>query len=438
MSISQNYQSISPSLNLNFAKSKVLDPRITFTRTTTGTVLNERGVIETIPAGSPRFDHEFDLTTGSIRSLGLLIEEGRTNLLSRSEELDNNSTWATDNAGLTITANSVISPDGTQDADTLTEANTNTTHNRYQSTGLLSNTTPYTFSTFIKANTVTRVRLGLGYAGLGGGGWAIFNLSTGTVALTELSNSEPGSNLSASMIPYPNGWYRCVLTLTPSRNNLMYYSVITLINSSNAEIYQGNTANNLYAWGAQLEAGAFATSYIPSVASTVSRNPDNAFISGTNFSNWYNEPEGTIFVNYRVRPGKSSAYDRIYSINLNSTSGVEEISLVNNVGYSTQRIGYIVYDSSSAIQDSTGTNNGFETLSSNNVKTGMWYKSGNYVYSFGSASNVITGSSAGIPSPNTLDIGRLGAGSYLNGTMSQFVYYPRVFTSYSHLERLTK
>lgn len=77
MSISQNFPNTRPSLNLNFARSQTLDPRITFTRTTSGTRVGPDGYIEVIPADQPRFD--FDPVTGEC--LGLIIEEQRQNLI---------------------------------------------------------------------------------------------------------------------------------------------------------------------------------------------------------------------------------------------------------------------------------------------------------------------------------------------------------------------
>ena len=108
MAISQNFPNTRPSLNLNFARSKTLDPRITFIRTQTGSeasYVDESGIIRYASADEPRFDH--DPETG--RCLGLMIEEQQTNVLLYSEEFDTG--WTSTNAS--VTANATTAPDGT-------------------------------------------------------------------------------------------------------------------------------------------------------------------------------------------------------------------------------------------------------------------------------------------------------------------------------------
>ena len=106
------------SLDLNFSQYKALTDSvsgtnlITFSRASTGTYVDSDGLIKTAVADAPRFDH--DPVTGE--SLGLLIEEERTNLFTYSEEFDD-ATWLKSNA--TVTANDAVAPDGTSTADKL-------------------------------------------------------------------------------------------------------------------------------------------------------------------------------------------------------------------------------------------------------------------------------------------------------------------------------
>ena len=105
MSISQNFPDEGPSLNLNFASSRILDPRITFTRTSTGTYTDKNGLVTIAPTDTPRFDHSYD--GSNVQSLGLLIEESRSNLVTYSEDYSINTT--TINAS--ITTNTITAPD---------------------------------------------------------------------------------------------------------------------------------------------------------------------------------------------------------------------------------------------------------------------------------------------------------------------------------------
>ena len=77
-----NYPDVRPTLDLNFARVKTLDPRITFTRSSGGSYVGADGLIKYAGVNEARFDH--DPATGE--SLGFLVETTRTNLLSWSEE----------------------------------------------------------------------------------------------------------------------------------------------------------------------------------------------------------------------------------------------------------------------------------------------------------------------------------------------------------------
>ena len=79
MSIRNTYPTIRPSLNLDFARSRTLDPRITFSRTTTGTYMDSDGLIKVASADEARFDHRY--VNGQLESLGLLVEESRSNIV---------------------------------------------------------------------------------------------------------------------------------------------------------------------------------------------------------------------------------------------------------------------------------------------------------------------------------------------------------------------
>jgi hypothetical protein len=279
-----------PSLDLRFADNKSLVDAttgvslVTFTRASSGTFVDSAGVIQTAATNAPRFDH--NPTTGE--SLGLLVEEARTNLIPTSEALANIT-------GASITNNTTTAPDGLVTADTLIEDTSTGGHSVNTASNIWVGNTTYTFSIFLKANTRNQVNLAFGSAS----NWvnsqrnATFDLSIGTVIAT---GSSP---VVSSIEAYPNGWYRCRVTATtvaapgPSTVQIQLYV-------SGATSYTGNGTSGLFFWGAQLEAGAFPTSYIPTTSATATRAADVASITGSNFSSWYNQTEGTVFADAKV------------------------------------------------------------------------------------------------------------------------------------------
>jgi hypothetical protein len=95
--------------------------------------------------------------------------------------------------------------------------------------------------------------------------------------------------------------------------------------SVRAAINHGN-GNDLLIWGAQLEAGAFATSYIPTIASTVTRSADVAAITGSLFSQWYNQSEGTfVSQSSTFKPTTVNAVGIVYQPQNGSTSFLDTI-----------------------------------------------------------------------------------------------------------------
>lgn len=276
-----------PSLDLNFAANKSLvddisgNNLITFSRASTGTFVGSNGLIQTAASGVPRFDH--NPATGE--SIGLLVEEARTNELTQSQTF---STWTLGNAS--ITTNATTSPDGTSNASKLIEDNTTNVHRISLS---INPTGTYTMTVFAKA--AERNILTLIPATTGGGDTPVyFDLSNGTIS------GSLGSANSASIQSYPNGWYRCSVT---DGMGGFGYPFIGVAAVSGTQSYAGNGTSGIFIWGAQLEAGSFPTSYIPTTTATVTRAADVASITGANFSSWYNQAGGTVLINYKRYPG---------------------------------------------------------------------------------------------------------------------------------------
>jgi hypothetical protein len=197
-------------------------------------------------------------------------------------EQQNNAAWT--KAGATITANATASPDGYTNADKVVEDTSGGgTHGTYQSASVTSGTT-YTWSGFFKAAERTAVEVSAQTSGTYN---AKFNLSNGTVISVD-------SGATASVVNYGNGWYRCIIS-APTASTTAFFNW-WMLNSSNQGVYTGNGTSGVFAWGCQLEAGAYATSYIPTLGTSVTRVADEC--NKTSVSSLIGQTEGTLFAEF--------------------------------------------------------------------------------------------------------------------------------------------
>jgi hypothetical protein len=287
-----------PSLDLQFADRRDLVDATTgsnlvdFTRASSGTYVGSDGLIKTATTDEARFDH--DPTTGE--SLGLLVEESGTNLLQYSEDFTD-PTWIVVNLNGTLTPDQAVAPDGTITAELYTEDTT--TNGRYfaQTFSVTSGTT-YTASIWAKQASGDRyLGLVLPAAGFGVNCIASFTLSgAGSYYITT-----SGTGTTADIQQFPNGWYRCWLTsqATSTASPAVQFR-LSGSSTNGTQNYTGDGTSGIYVWGAQLEEGSFPTSYIKNVDAVLGaiRAADVVSISGSNFSSWYRQEEGTIFARY--------------------------------------------------------------------------------------------------------------------------------------------
>jgi hypothetical protein len=244
---------------------------------------------------APRFDH--NPTTGE--SLGLLVEEQRTNVIV------NNQTF-TSSTGATATNNAVTSPLGTTTAATIVEDGTTGNH-ATSSYAFTVTAVASTFSFFAKANG--RNWIALRFQGVTR---AWFDISTGAIGTVDGSTT-------ASITPYGNGFYRCVATLTPIAGAA---NVFWRMGSANGtDSYAGDSTSGVILFGAQAETGSFPTSYIPTTDAAATRAADVASISGSNFSSWYRQDEGTMFAEFN-RPA--------------AVTGLRSIAAVSDGGFNNR------------------------------------------------------------------------------------------------------
>jgi hypothetical protein len=255
MTIKHLYPDSRPTLDLKFAKDKTLDPRITFTRASSGTYVDENGVIQSAASGVARFDH--DPVTNE--SLGLLVEEARTNLIPRSEELSVG--WTAVNA--TAIDYSALSPENEFNGASLTEDSASSSHAVTRRITGITHDATYTASVYLKANGRSTAQFWIDYA-YTPPSYMNIDLSNGTYTAL-------GGTATTSLVSYGNGWYRASISLTNTAPGNFIDIKVFLTDASFNSTYQGDGTSGIYIWGAQLEAGTFPTSYIPTPAIFTSR-----------------------------------------------------------------------------------------------------------------------------------------------------------------------
>jgi hypothetical protein len=258
-----------------------------YTPTTTAPITNYIPVLLTAAAGVARFD--CNPVTGS--SLGLVIEEARTNLLSYSSDFANASWSKTD---ITLTSNTIVAPDGGI-TGTKYIPNSLTTAKLLNKNHSITASTALTFSLYIKAGEYNNCVLY--FDGLSTGRYgALFDLSNQTATVGSLNTAGTATGFQ-SITAVGNGWFRCVVGFTDTALNDGAVSTSIRYTAGNAgyPAVAGNDFSGFYIWGAQLEAGAFATTYIATVATTQLREADQASMTGNNFSSWFNISEGSVY-----------------------------------------------------------------------------------------------------------------------------------------------
>ena len=246
-----------------------------FTRASSATVVNKAGLIETVGSGEPRIDFSNNAKGA------LLLEPTRSNLTLYSQDLSN-SYWAKQNG--VITSNAIDSPSGVQNADLFTENNSTSDHALFDIVSYFVSGTTYTVSFFAKSNGRTKIELASANSGI---------CPTGRFDLESKTADATNTSFGAKIEDYGNGWFKCSVSRVANNSgqDLPYYATVINFGVLN---YTGNGTSGMYFWGMQTEQGSYATSYIPTQGSAVTRSADSS--SQTVPSSVIGQTEGVFFI----------------------------------------------------------------------------------------------------------------------------------------------
>ena len=254
-----------------------------FTRASSATVVNKQGLIETVQSGIPRIDFKDDAKGA------LLLEPQSTNLITYSEDFSQSAWFKT---GLSVNSNQIISPDGTLNAD---EVNISAANAHYLFDSIsVSALTNYTFTFYVKKGTATDVS----YSILNEINFT--NIVNTTSYFNEISDTE---------------WTRISVEFTTP-------SGCTSIRTY--PLRDGLSIGTVYIWGAMLEQGSYATSYIPTQGAISTRNQDIANNSG--IGSLIGQTEGTIFLDFKVL-SEDEINANIFNTNKNTANAIAVIRL---------------------------------------------------------------------------------------------------------------
>ena len=401
------------SLDLQFATDKSLTarkgPTPTFTRASTATFVGSNGLIQSAAINQARFDHD----PVTLASKGLLIEESRTNNVTRSQEMN---LWS-GAGGSTRAVSTENSPDGITKA-TLASGGASSfgdivARSLSSLTSVIS--TQYTVSCFVKKINYRYVCVDYSPIRLGGVLVPFFDLDT-------LVFNANGSTVTGSITSYPNGWYR--LTVSGAAVRLETANVDIILCSAIGTAGSSRAGEQIYLWGAQLEAGAFPTSYIPTTTASVVRSVDVCSITGSDFTGMYNAIEGT-FLTASSQPIVTAANANVYAADIGSD--VFRFNLIHSRSFGFAQVGGITQ----FLVDMTNP------TSNQLAKFAFAYKLNDYGFYFNGTQGT-SASNGTVPTVDRIFIGSKGHNSteYLNGHISAFKFFKKRLSN-AKLQTLT-
>ena len=358
---------------------------------TTTTTAVEGGITDNVP--------RLDYTDSSCPAL--LLEPQRTNLYQHSEYIFNFQG--------TETFNDSNSPEGVSNAVKLTKTSASDQFvNMSWSGSSLTASTDYTLSLFVKhAGDDVDVRYEYNNSNDWGKAWyALFQVrSSGVTASTT-------SNCTSDVKDYGNGWYRILVFVETA-------SSITPSSPSNLLRVIGASGDDVLVYGAGMEEGSYATSYIPSYGSSVTRNGETCNSAGTSAT--FNSTEGVLYAEI------SALYDDQTSRRITISDGTNTNRIVTGYNTSSNQIFYFIIVGGSTIASAIYTTTDITDFH----KVAIKYKVNDFALWIDGVERH-TDSSGAIFGANTLSEMQFtqGSGSGLNfyGNTKQVIYIPTALT----------
>jgi hypothetical protein len=368
-----------------------------YIETTTAAV--EGGITDNVP--------RLDYTDSSCPAL--LLEPQRTNLVNYSEYYD------LFDHNVTLTTNADTSPEGVDNASKIVVSSNS--QPRIEKFNTWSNSTTYSMSAYVKADTGRYIGFGL-YSPEMGNQWVRFDLTNETFTYSDTNWS------NASIVDAGDDWYKISATITTDATNSSK-SGFKLASMQSNSYNTGTIGDSFFVYGIQIEEGSYATSYIPTYGTSVTRNREQCSENG--LSSLIGQTEGTIY------------WEGSFQDNSNPIL----IQLAPNSGNYTSTI-YLEFAGSSIkirVYDS-GTQQAYFTTSASagtQYKIALAYKE-NDINGYVNGSSIGTDTSATIQSGlNNVHIGELRGSSLeaFNGSLPKQVMLFKTRLSNEELADLT-
>ena len=273
-----------------------------FTRATSATRVNKEGLIEVVTNNKPRIDFLND-SNGA-----LLLEPSRTNLVTYSEDFTQ---WSKSNS--TVTSNSIDSPEGNQNAALINYSITSS--NGYIR---LAHTASQYIKVYVKYNDIQWLMC----YGSGLGAGKFIDIKNGVIG------GNVGSGANAEIYDAGNGWKR--IHFYSSSANITQFSIYAA--QSDGSYASITLSGGVYLWGAQAEAGSYATSYIPNFGTALGATRSAETCNGAGDVNTFNDSEGVLFA--EIAALADDSLNKRISLSDGSTSNrvtIEQYSAPNTI-----------------------------------------------------------------------------------------------------------